>query len=84
METWIGSIAGILTSISMVPQLWKVIRTKEVDDLSWPMLITLIFGVALWVFYGLLHMEWPIILSNSFSFIVNCTVLTYYFLFSKK
>jgi len=83
-ETIIGIIAGVLTSISMVPQLVKVLWRKEVADLSWVMILVLLSGVALWVYYGILKDEWPIILSNAFSVLVNLTLLVSFFIYRKK
>lgn len=38
METVIGTIAGILTSVSMIPRLIKVLKEKDVENLSWGMI----------------------------------------------
>jgi len=84
METIIGTIAGILTSISMLPQLIKVIKEKEVENISWGMIVVLLSGVTLWVIYGILKMEWPIILSNAFSVLVNTTLLICYFSYRRN
>ncbi|TJZ51423.1 hypothetical protein FAZ15_20100 [Sphingobacterium olei] len=84
MEIVIGIVAGILTSISMVPQLIKVIKEKDVENIS-PMMITiLLVGVSMWVVYGVILKEWPIILSNAFSVLVNATLLIFYFFFRKR
>ncbi|UOU98597.1 SemiSWEET transporter [Chryseobacterium daecheongense] len=79
----LGIIAGILTSASMVPQLVKVLKEKNVEDLSWIMLLVLISGVSLWVWYGIMKEEWPIILSNAFSVLLNGTLLICYFIYKK-
>ncbi len=84
MEDITGIVAGILTSAAMVPQLVKVLREKNVENLSKVMLCVLILGVSLWVVYGVLKSEWPIILSNAFSVAVNSTLLLCCFLFEKK
>lgn len=84
METVIGIVAGILTSISMVPQLIKVLKERDVENLSPVMVAVLLAGVSAWVVYGLLKEEWPIILSNAFSVLVNITLLVSYFLFRKS
>ncbi len=84
METIIGTIAGILTSISMVPQLVKVLKNKDVENISWRMITILLCGVSLWVVYGWMKMEWPIILSNAFSALVNTTLLVSYFVYREK
>ena len=82
-EAVIGIIAGVLTSVSMLPQLIKVIREKKVDALSPVALSVLILGVALWTCYGILKHELPIALTNGFSVIVNGTLLFYRFKFRK-
>lgn len=84
METVIGTIAGILTSVSMIPQLIKVLKEKEVENLSWGMIAVLLTGVSLWVVYGIMKDELPIILSNGFSVLVNTTLLIYYFKYKNK
>ncbi|WP_164112092.1 MULTISPECIES: SemiSWEET transporter [Sphingobacterium] len=81
MEILIGIAAGILTSISMLPQLIKVLKEKDTQTLSPVMIVVLLLGVSLWVVYGLMKTEWPIILSNAFSVLVNATLLVYYFIF---
>lgn len=84
MEVVIGTIAGILTSVSMIPQLIKVLKEKDVENLSWMMIAVLLTGVSLWVIYGVMREEWPIIISNAFSVMVNITLLIAYFLYKKK
>ena len=84
METIIGTIAGILTSVSMIPQLIKVLKEKDVENLSWGMIAVLLTGVSLWVVYGIMRDELPIILSNGFSVLVNTTLLIYYFKYKNE
>ncbi|WP_250252863.1 SemiSWEET transporter [Chryseobacterium sp. Marseille-Q3244] len=83
-ENLLGIIAGVLTSISMIPQLVKVIREKNVEDISLLMLLVLISGLSLWVWYGFVKDELPIILSNSFAVLVNICLLVSYIIYHKK
>ncbi len=83
-ENVLGVIAGIFTSVAMLPQLIKVIKEKNAEDLSSIMLIVLITGLSLWVWYGFIKDELPIILSNAFAVILNITLLTCCFIFKKK
>ncbi|MEN4760175.1 MULTISPECIES: SemiSWEET transporter [unclassified Chryseobacterium] len=83
-ENVLGIIAGIFTSVAMLPQLIKVIKEKNAEDLSSIMLIVLITGLSLWVWYGFIKDELPIILSNAFAVILNITLLTCCFIFKKK
>lgn len=83
-ESILGIIAGILTSAASVPQLVKVLKEKNVDDISWLMLLVLICGLSLWVWYGLIKDELPIILSNSFAVLLNISLLICYMIFKKS
>lgn len=83
-ENLLGIIAGVLTSVSMIPQLVKVIREKNVEDISLLMLLVLISGLSLWVWYGFIKDELPIILSNSFAVLVNICLLVSYMIYHKK
>ena len=80
----LGLIAGGITSVAMMPQLIKVIKEKNAEDISVVMLLVLITGLSLWVWYGIVQNELPIILSNSFSVLVNITLLICCMMFKKK
>ena len=72
---FIGSAAGILTAMSMLPQLIKMIKNKKAEDVSIGMLIVLIAGICLWVYYGALKKDPPVLITNCFSLLVNITLL---------
>ena len=63
--TLLGSVAGTLTTLSFLPQVHKAWRTKRCDDLSMGMLLALASGVGLWMGYGLLLHDGPIIVTNA-------------------
>lgn len=69
--TTIGLVAGTLTSIAAIPQLVKTLRTRHARDISiWqPLLLSI--GVALWMAYGLLIHDLPLILANIIPLICN-------------
>lgn len=71
----IGIAAGVLTAVSMLPQVIKTIKEKKAEHVSPLMLIILISGVALWVVYGIMKKDLPIIFTNSFSVLINVTML---------
>ncbi len=83
-ENILGTVAGVLTSVAMLPQLIKVMKEKNAEDLSLVTLMVLIVGLSLWVWYGILKEEWPIILSNGFAVMVNLTLLVCTIVFKKK
>ena len=83
-ENLLGIIAGVLTSVSMIPQLIKVLKEKNAEDLSWTMILVLITGLSLWVWYGFIKNELPIILSNAFAVLVNIILLICCMIYKKK
>jgi MtN3 and saliva related transmembrane protein len=71
----VGIAAGICTSVSLIPQLVKLIREKKAEDISLFYLIILFIGIALWIWYGVLRDDVPIIATNGFSLAVNALVI---------
>ncbi len=62
--TLIGFAAGGFTTISFIPQVVKTARTRSTRDLSGPMLLAFLIGLALWAYYGLQVGSVPIIAAN--------------------
>lgn len=60
-----GWLATLASTVSFVPQAWKIIRTRETKDISRRMYLITVFGFACWTAYGVLLGEWPIIVTNS-------------------
>ncbi len=60
----IGFIAGFCTTISLLPQIVKIFRTKHARDVSMSMYVVLVIGVACWLVYGIFLQEIPLILAN--------------------
>ena len=58
--TSIGSIAALLTMFGFVPQVFKILKTKFVRDISFTMLVQTSIGASLWILYGI-HLSDPII-----------------------
>ncbi len=80
----IGIVAGICTAVSLLPQLIKIIKEKKAEDISYFMLLILLTGLAGWVWYGVVKKDYPIIFTNSFSFLVNAAVIFFTFRYKKK
>jgi len=71
MEKIVGVISGVLTSVSMLPQFFKLIKKKDSKDVSLGMLAVMIAGVGGWIYYGILRSDLIIVVTNSFAFLVN-------------
>ncbi len=68
---WVGYAAAACTMSAFIPQVVKSYRLKETRDLSMPMLLITVVGLALWLAYGLLRNDPVLILSNTVSFFVT-------------
>ncbi len=75
MESIIGYVAAVLTTTAFFPQAIKVIRTKATRDISLVGYAMFTFGIGLWLIYGLLRSDWPVILSNAITLVPSATIL---------
>ncbi|MBU0466443.1 MAG: SemiSWEET transporter [Nanoarchaeota archaeon] len=73
--TYIGLAAATITTISHTPQVIKSWKTKKTKDVSLLMYIALATGVFLWLLYGVLIKDLPLILANSITFIFTFSTL---------
>lgn len=80
----LGLIAGICTTAAVIPQIKKAWDTKKVEDVSPGMFIVLIFGVFLWVIYGITQKDIPIIATNGVSLGLNSLMLYLMLRYRKK
>jgi len=71
----VGLAAGICTSISLLPQLFKLVKHKKAEDISLFYLIILFIGLGLWIWYGFLRDDIPILVTNGFSLVINGIVI---------
>lgn len=61
---WIGSIAAFCTTVSFVPQLFRVWQRKSARDISMTMFLLFSFGVVCWLVYGIGIGSRPVIAAN--------------------
>ena len=72
--TTIGLVAGTLTSIAAIPQVLKTLKSRHVRDISIWQPLLLAFGVALWMIYGILISDLPLIVANITPLICNAVL----------
>ena len=75
MSDLVGMIAGTLTTLAFVPQVWRVWKTKSTRDISLGMYLVFTAGVVFWLTYGLMLGAWPIIVTNIITLALTGTVL---------
>lgn len=73
--TTLGFLAAICTTASFVPQAIKIIKTKRTQDISLVMYVVFNTGLFLWLAYGILLGEAPIIISNVVTLIFTLIIL---------
>ena len=72
---WLGTVAGILTTIAFLPQVVKVWRSRSARDISLGMYAIFATGVACWVVYGWVLSMWPVIIANVVTLILVAVVI---------
>lgn len=73
--TIIGLIAAICTTCSFLPQVIKILRSKKTKDVSLWMYAILTTGLFLWLVYGFIIEDFPLIMANSISLTLSMCVL---------
>ncbi|MBM3200638.1 hypothetical protein FJZ53_06890 [Candidatus Woesearchaeota archaeon] len=63
--TILGLTAATITTASFLPQVIKTLKTRQTKDLSLGMYLAMVVGFSLWLIYGLLVKDIPIISANA-------------------
>lgn len=71
----LGFISGILTTIAFIPQVLKVWVTRKTEDISLLMFIIFITGIIGWLIYGILIVNYPLILANSITLVLAVLII---------
>ncbi|PHR70701.1 MAG: hypothetical protein COA67_07805 [Lutibacter sp.] len=71
----IGLIAAFFTTAAFVPQVVKIWKTKEVENLSLTMYLTMLSGVILWLIYGININSLSMILANIVTITLVCVII---------
>ena len=74
MIAYLGYFAGILTVSSFLPQVIRSWRTRQTRDLSLGMFTLLTTACTLWMIYGVLTSDWPVILTNGAMVVMNSAI----------
>lgn len=75
LETVIGTLAAILTTLAFIPQAWLTWKSRRADGVSLGMYGIFTVGVALWFVYGLLLGAWPVIIANFVTLLLAVFIL---------
>jgi MtN3 and saliva related transmembrane protein len=71
----LGFAAATCTTLAFAPQVMKVWRTRSTADISLGMFLFLVFGIVLWLFYGVLTGDGPLIAANAVTLLLAAAIL---------
>jgi MtN3 and saliva related transmembrane protein len=63
----LGLTAEAFIIVAQIPQIYKSFKTKSTDDISLPMLISVLIGLSLWIVYGSVKPDRVIVIANAVS-----------------
>lgn len=72
---WFGYFAGALTTFSFIPQIIRIYKTKSAHDISLIFNMMFLIGILLWLTYGIMKKDPPIIIWNAMAAALSCTLL---------
>jgi len=73
--TLIGLAAAFCTTVAFLPQVIKTWRTRSTKDISLTMFLVFTTGIFLWLVYGLIIRDVPLIAANGVTFVLSGTIL---------
>ncbi|WP_245259096.1 SemiSWEET family sugar transporter [Salinarimonas rosea] len=71
----VGTVAGLCSTVSFVPQVWKSWREGDTEAISKRMYVVTVSAFSLWIVYGLMIWSLPIIVFNALSLVLSGSVL---------
>jgi len=74
--TFVGAAAALASMVSFAPQAFKIIRTRDVSSISAAAYCVTVAAFALWLTYGALKMDWPLIATNGVNLALSAFILT--------
>jgi MtN3 and saliva related transmembrane protein len=79
----LGLIATCFTTSSFVPQVWRIWKTHDVASISLPTYIIITIGLVLWLVYGVLKADMPLIVANGMMVLLTGAIAVMKIRFSK-
>ena len=75
IEILVSAVAATLTTAAFVPQAMHIIRHKETRGISLFMYVSFATGVALWLLFGAMIGNWPIMVSNAITLMLALAII---------
>ena len=71
----LGVAAGTLTTISFLPQVFRIWQTRSAGDISWGMFTVFATGTALWLAWGIAQEAMPVIVANFITLVLAIVIM---------
>ena len=81
---WLGMSAGLISSITFIPQVIKTWKSKSAKDISLLMFTFATASVIMWLIYGILIRNNPIIFTNGTILVFSSLMLYFKFKYGKQ
>lgn len=81
---FLGAVAGVITTLTILPQVIKTVKEKSVKDISLMMFVIAAVNEAMWIVYGTLKNDWVIILTNAVILCLSLTMIYLKFAYASK
>ena len=72
---WLGYVAGVFVTFSLLPQIIRVFKLRSAREISLLFNVMLFIGVLLWMSYGIVEGDTPIIVWNAIGAILTALLL---------
>lgn len=80
----LGLVASVFTTSSFVPQVWRTWKTRDVSGISLPTYLIITIGLALWLIYGILRGDLPLIVANAVMVVLTGAITVMKIVFGKS
>ena len=71
----IGFVGGLLTTMGMIPQVWRLFKLKSAREISLTFSLLFNIGIGFWLSYGILQGLLSVIIWNGISLVLGCGML---------
>jgi len=80
----LGLMAIGFPTSSFIPQIWRTWKTRDVSGISLPTYVILMIALTLWLLYGILKSDAPLIIANAIMIMLSGAIAVMKIVFEKR
>lgn len=81
IPTLVATMAPVMNSIQLYPQLYKTYSTKRVNDLSFYTLVLVLVTNMLWIAHGYFIFDIPVLAASFINLFANVILIWFYMMY---